>query len=64
MEGIGMKTGRAIIATIILLCASIMVAEEYSPEQKQALGQKAVHEMMKNIEVFFSKTTTSINHHL
>jgi len=49
MEGIGMKTGRTIIATIILLCASIMVAEEYSPEQKQALGQKAVHEMMKKI---------------
>lgn len=49
MEEIGMKTGKTIIATTILLCTSLIVAEEYTPEQKQALGQKAVHEMMQKI---------------
>ncbi len=49
MERIGMKTGKIIIAATILLCTSLMAAEEYTPEQKQALGQKAVHEMMQKI---------------
>ena len=49
MEEISMKTGKTIIATTILLCASLIVAEEYTPEQKQELGNKAVHEMMQKI---------------
>ena len=44
-----MKTGKTIIAAGILLCSSLIVAEEYTPEQKQELGQKAVHEMMQKI---------------
>ena len=49
MEEIGMKTGKAIITAIILLCTSVIVAEEYTPEQKQELGNKAVHAMMQKI---------------
>ena len=49
MEEIGMKTGKAIILTIILACTSLIVAEEYTPEQKQELGNKAVHAMMQKI---------------
>ena len=49
MEEIGMKTGRMIIITTILLYTSLIVAEEYTPEQKQELGNKAVHEMMQKI---------------
>ena len=44
-----MKTGKVFITVAILLCTSLIVAEEYSPEQKQELGQKAVHEMMQKI---------------
>jgi len=44
-----MKTGRTIIVTTILLCTSLIVAEEYTPEQKHELGNKAVHEMMQKI---------------
>ena len=40
-----MKAGKV----IIMLCASLIVAEEYTPEQKQELGKKAVHEMMQKI---------------
>jgi hypothetical protein len=49
MEEIGMKTGKVFITVAILLCASLIVAEEYTPEQKQELGNKAVHEMMQKI---------------
>ena len=49
MEEIGMKTGKVFITAAILLCTTLMVAEEYTPEQKQELGQKAVHEMMQKI---------------
>ena len=49
MEEIGMKTGKTIIAATLLLYASLMVAEEYTPEEKQELGNKAVHEMMQKI---------------
>ena len=49
MEGIGMKTGKTIIVATILWCTSLIVAEEYTPEQKQELGNKAVHEMMQKI---------------
>ena len=44
-----MKTGKMIVAAGILLCSSLLVAEDYTPEQKQELGQKAVHEMMQKI---------------
>ena len=44
-----MKTGKTIIIATILLCTSFIVAEEYTPEQKQELGNKAVHEMMQKI---------------
>jgi len=44
-----MKTGKVFITVAILLCASLIVAEEYTPEQKQELGQKALHEMMQKI---------------
>ena len=44
-----MKTGKMIVAAGILLCSSLLVAEEYTPEQKQELGNKAVHEMMQKI---------------
>ena len=49
MEEIGMKTGKTIIVATILLYTSLIVAEEYTPEQKQELGNKAVHEMMQKI---------------
>ena len=44
-----MKTGKTIIAAGILLCSSFIIAEEYTPQQKQELGQKALHEMMQKI---------------
>ena len=44
-----MKTGRTVIAATILLCTSLIIAEEYTPEQKQELGNKTVHEMMQKI---------------
>ena len=44
-----MKTGKVTIAAAILLCTSLIVAEEYTPEQKQELGQKALHEMLQKI---------------
>ncbi|HJM83711.1 MAG TPA: hypothetical protein QGI69_00380, partial [Candidatus Marinimicrobia bacterium] len=44
-----MKTGKTIIVATILWCTSLIVAEEYTPEQKQELGNKAVHEMMQKI---------------
>ncbi|MBC8256389.1 MAG: hypothetical protein H8E85_03690 [Candidatus Marinimicrobia bacterium] len=44
-----MKTGKDIIIAVILLCTSIIVAAEYTPEQKQELGNQAVHEMMQKI---------------
>ena len=44
-----MKTGKVFITMAILLCTSLIVAEEYTPEQKQELGIKAVHEMMHKI---------------
>ena len=49
MEEIGMKTGKVFITVAILLCTSILAAEEYTPEQKQELGQKALHEMLQKI---------------
>ena len=48
MGEIGMKTGNIIVAGI-LLCSSLIIAEEYTPQQKQELGQKALHEMLQKI---------------
>jgi hypothetical protein len=44
-----MKTGKIIFAAGILWCSSFIVAEEYTPEQKREIGQKALHEMMQKI---------------
>ncbi len=49
MKGIGMKTGKGIFTATILLCTSLLVADEYTPEQKREIGHKAVHEMMQKI---------------
>ena len=44
-----MKTPNIIIAGIIL-CSSFILSEEYyTPEQKQELGQKALHKMLQKI---------------
>jgi len=48
MGEIGMKTGNIIVAGF-LLCFSVIIAEEYTPQQKQELGQKALHEMLQKI---------------
>ena len=48
MGEIGMKT-RNIITAGILLCFSLVLAEEHTPEQKQELGQRALHEMLQKI---------------
>jgi len=48
MGEIDMKAGNIIVAGI-LFCSSIIIAEDYTPEQKQALGQKALHEMLQKI---------------
>ena len=44
-----MKTGKIIVTTGILLCSSILMSEEYTPEQKQEIGQKALYEMLQKI---------------
>ena len=49
MEKIGMKTGKIIVVAGILLCSSLVVAEEYTSEKKREIGQKVVHEMMQKI---------------
>ncbi|MDP6585093.1 MAG: hypothetical protein QF535_10570, partial [Anaerolineales bacterium] len=33
----------------ILLCSSLVIAEDYTPEQKEEIGQKALHEMLQII---------------
>ena len=38
-----------IIASGILFYSSIIIAEDYTPQQKQELGQKALHEMLQKI---------------
>lgn len=47
MGEIGMKT-RKIIAGV-LFYSSLIIAEDYTPQQKQELGQKALHEMLQKI---------------
>ena len=44
-----MKTGKATITLGIGLCFSLLISEDYTPEQKQELGQKALHEMLQKI---------------
>ena len=44
-----MKTGKIIVTTGILLYSSILMSEEYTPEQKQEIGQKALYEMLQKI---------------
>ena len=41
-----MKTSNIIISGIIL-CTTIILSEEYTPEQEQELGQKALHKMLQ-----------------
>ena len=43
-----MKTENIIVAGV-LFCSSVLFAEEYTPQQKQELGQKALHEMLQKI---------------
>ena len=43
-----MKTVKIIVAGM-LFCFSVMIAEEYTPQQKQELGQKALYEMLQKI---------------
>ena len=49
MEVFKMKLGKARIILIIGLCFSLLTSEDYTPEQKQALGKKALHEMLQKI---------------
>ena len=44
-----MKNGKISIALGIGLCFSLLISEDYTPEQKQELGQKALHEMLQKI---------------
>ena len=48
MGAFGMKTGNFIVVGI-LLCFSLIFTQEYTPEQKQELGQRALHEMLQKI---------------
>ena len=47
-----MKSGNIITFLSIFLCSSLILAEDYTPEQKQELGQKIMHEMLQE---FFYK---------
>ena len=49
MEELTMKTGKATIALLIGLFFSLLIADEYTPEQKRELGQKVLHEMLQKI---------------
>ena len=44
-----MKLGRTSIIFGIGLCFSLLLSEEYTPQQKKELGQKALHEMLQKI---------------
>ena len=43
-----MKT-RKMTALGIGLCFSLLISKDYTPQQKQELGQKALHEMLQKI---------------
>ena len=44
-----MKFGKTIISMGIGLCFSLLFSEDYTPQQKKELGQKALHEMLQKI---------------
>ena len=44
-----MKNGKITIVLGVGLCFSLLTSEDYTPEQKQELGQKALHEMLQKI---------------
>ena len=44
-----MKFGKTLIFMVIGLCFSHLSAEDYTPQQKEELGQKALHEMLQKI---------------
>ena len=44
-----MKFGKTIISVGIGLCFSLLLSEDYTPQQKEELGQKALHEMLQKI---------------
>jgi len=44
-----MKLGKTRITLIIGLCFSLLTSEDYTPQQKEELGQKALHEMLQKI---------------
>tara|TARA_Y100000590_G_C15701127_1_gene1006817 strand:+ start:348 stop:1913 length:1566 start_codon:yes stop_codon:yes gene_type:complete len=44
-----MKLGRTSIIIGIGLCFSLLLSEEYTPQQKKELGQKALHKMLQKI---------------
>ena len=49
MEGLKMKFGKTILFIGIGLCFSLLFSEDYTPQQKEELGQKALHEMLQKI---------------
>ena len=49
MEVLKMKFGKTLIIIGIGLCFSLLSAEDYTPQQKEELGQKALHEMLQKI---------------
>ncbi|SVD43275.1 uncharacterized protein METZ01_LOCUS396129, partial [marine metagenome] len=48
MEEIRMKK-RNIIVMGAIVCSSLVVSTEYTTEQREELGQKALHEMLQKI---------------
>ena len=49
MEGLKMKFGKTILFIGIGLCFSLLFSEDYTPQQKEKLGQKALYEMLQKI---------------
>ena len=49
MEVLKMKFGKTILFIGIGLCFSLLFSEDYTPQQKEELGQKALHEMLQKI---------------
>jgi len=44
-----MKNNKLTTALGIGLCFSLLISEDYTPQQQQALGEKALHEMLQKI---------------
>ena len=49
MGELTMKTGKMITTLGIGLCFSLLISEDYTPQQQKELGQKALHEMLQKI---------------